>query len=397
MLKAKFRSNLNKLHIFGTDFMEKLSPTRTSSEVIAFNYSEVSRHTHHRTRKNINLFQKDMVLIPINYHNQHWTLAAIYPKKREVAYYDSMHSNRTADDYLDIIQRYLMEESHHVTDTFFNPIDWTFHQPSVPKQTNCHDCGIYLLLYSHLIVHGLPIESINPRDVPLIRETICNALLHSTVPSTTNGIHITSDNSGIPVSNLSTRSNTKRKTAFQGSYNEDHIERKQRNQPIEYPCPYDLHLHPKDDFANKRAGIATSEIAQGGLGLFVLRDFDIGEIIGYMFGGVKLTRENLHLHLPSLYAFFDDHNNIFIDPYDPNTKYISCSAAYANDNIQQPDLNNAEFVTFTDGTVALRATKKIFRYEEVGTSYGPDHWKTLIYPLSLLIAQQAYNKEHDPE
>ncbi len=69
-------------------------------------------------------------------------------------------------------------------------------------------------------------------------------------------------------------------------------------------------------------------------------------------------------YIPSLYAFFDDHN-IFIDPYDPNSKSISCSAAYANDN--------AEFVTFTDGTVALRAIKKIFKYEEVGTSYGPDH------------------------
>ncbi len=99
-----------------------------------------------------------------------------------------------------------------------------------------------------------------------------------------------------------------------------------------------------------------------------------------MVGGVKIIKENLHLHLPSLYAFFGDHNNIFIDPYDPISKSISCSAAYANDNIQNPDLNNAEFVTFADGTVALRAIKKIFKDEEVGTSYGPDHWKSLMYP-----------------
>jgi hypothetical protein len=102
--------------------------------------------------------------------------------------------------------------------------------------------------------------------------------------------------------------------------------------------------------------------------LFVLREFEIGEIIRYMFGRDKLTKESMHLHLPSLYAFFDDHNHIFIDPYDPNSKSISCSAAYANDSIQQPVLNNAEFVTFTDGTVALRAIKKIFKYEEVATS-----------------------------
>jgi hypothetical protein len=117
-----------------------------------------------------------------------------------------------------------------------------------------------------------------------------------------------------------------------------------------------------------------------------------------MFGGVKLTKDNLHLHLSSLYAFFDYQNNIYIDPYEPTTKSKSCSAAYANDNIQNPERNNVEFVTFSDGRAALRATRKILKNEEVGSSYGADHWKTLMYPLSLLLlAQKAYNKLHDPE
>ena len=120
-----------------------------------------------------------------------------------------------------------------------------------------------------------------------------------------------------------------------------------------------------------------------------------------MFGGVKLTKENLHLHQPSLYAFFDYQNDIYIDPFDPSTNSISCLAAYANDNIQDPESNNAEFVTISDGRVtrvALRATRKILKYEEVGTFYGSDQWKTLQYPLALLlIAQKAYNKMQDPE
>ena len=77
----------------------------------AFNYNELSTDTHHRIRKNINLFQKDMVIIPINYHNQYWTLAEIYPNKKEVAYYDSMKSNRTANNYLHIIKEYLSKEA----------------------------------------------------------------------------------------------------------------------------------------------------------------------------------------------------------------------------------------------------------------------------------------------
>ncbi len=38
-------------------------------------------------------------------------------------------------------------------------------------------------------------------------------------------------------------------------------------------------------------------------------------------------------------------NNRYINPFDPKTNSVSCSAAYANDNIQNPELNNAEFVT----------------------------------------------------
>ncbi len=50
----------------------------------------------------------------------------------------------------------------------------------------------------------------------------------------------------------------------------------------------------------------------------------------------------------------------------PVTHSASCSAAYANENIQNPDMNNTELVTFRDHSVAHKATKKIYQYEEVG-------------------------------
>lgn len=36
------------------------------------------------------IFQKDVVLIPVNHGNVHWTLAAINFRKRRVESYDSM-------------------------------------------------------------------------------------------------------------------------------------------------------------------------------------------------------------------------------------------------------------------------------------------------------------------
>ncbi len=62
------------------------------------------------------------------------------------------------------------------------------------------------------------------------------------------------------------------------------MERKQRNEPTEFPCPIDLHYHPSDKFANRRTGIATSRIAEGGSGLFATSEFEPGDIIGYLFG-----------------------------------------------------------------------------------------------------------------
>ena len=400
MLNERFSSTPNKLHIFLTYFMEFLSPTRTSYEVTAFDYSRVSRQTHTRN-KNINLFQKEMILIPINYHNQHWTLAVIYPTKKEVVYLDSLsNSNHKADSYLHIIQRYLQEEAS-ATHTVFSPSEWLFHSPTVPRQINGYDCGIYLLLFAHLSILKIPITSIHPQDIATIRSSICTAILTTTVPSLDCCTNVPTPSTSLvlPTSTfISTRTSSKRKAAFTESYNEEHLARKQCNLPTDFICPPDLHLHPTDTFANKRAGIATSRIASGGLGLFGLRELEIDEIIGHYYGGVKITKENLHLHLPSLYAFFDDHNNIFIDPYDPITNTISCSTAYANDNIQNPERNNAQLSTYTDGTASLRVIKKILQYEEICFSYGSDHWKTLLYPLHLLlIAQKAYHKEKDPE
>ena len=102
--------------------------------------------------------------------------------------------------------------------------------------------------------------------------------------------------------------------------------------------------------------MTTLVYAIGGRGMFVLQDFEVGEIIGYYFDKVKITTENLHLHLPSLYTFFDYDNEIYMDPYDPVTHSAFFLAAYANENIQNPEMNNTELVT----------CKEIYQYEEGG-------------------------------
>ena len=53
-----------------------------------YKYSNVQRWT-----KNIDIFDQEMVIIPVNISNQHWCLAVIYMQKKEIAYYDSMNGS----------------------------------------------------------------------------------------------------------------------------------------------------------------------------------------------------------------------------------------------------------------------------------------------------------------
>lgn len=68
--------DLLDVHVFSSFFFEKISK---------IGYSAVKRWT-----KKFDLFQKDIILMPINLGNAHWVCAAINIAKKRFEYYDSM-------------------------------------------------------------------------------------------------------------------------------------------------------------------------------------------------------------------------------------------------------------------------------------------------------------------
>ena len=44
----------------------------------------------------IDIFSKDVILIPINHSNAHWTAAAINFRKKRIESYDSMNMDRSS-------------------------------------------------------------------------------------------------------------------------------------------------------------------------------------------------------------------------------------------------------------------------------------------------------------
>ncbi|KIO26740.1 hypothetical protein M407DRAFT_74053, partial [Tulasnella calospora MUT 4182] len=73
---------LPNVHYFNTFFFPKL-------ENEGYEKARLGKWT-----KTVDIFSKDVILVPVNLGNAHWTCAAINMKKKRVEYYDSMGSPR---------------------------------------------------------------------------------------------------------------------------------------------------------------------------------------------------------------------------------------------------------------------------------------------------------------
>ena len=81
--KENREKNILNVHYFSTFFWTKL--------LDGYEKSRLAKWT-----KKIDIFAKDVVLIPVNHNNLHWTAAAINFRKKRIESYDSMGSYRGA-------------------------------------------------------------------------------------------------------------------------------------------------------------------------------------------------------------------------------------------------------------------------------------------------------------
>ena len=56
----------------------------------------------------MSIFDRDVVFVPINQGNTHWTSAAIFIKQKVIRYYDSMAGNGMSE--LRTLRKYLVDE-----------------------------------------------------------------------------------------------------------------------------------------------------------------------------------------------------------------------------------------------------------------------------------------------
>ncbi|KAJ7806000.1 hypothetical protein B0H14DRAFT_3882551 [Mycena olivaceomarginata] len=127
---AAIMQTREKVYIFNSFFWTKL-------EAAGYVNGDLAKWT-----KKVDIFDKDIILIPINIGNVHWIVAVINHRLKRIEIHDSAQW-----DHIDVFRRlrdYLDFEHRNKCNTAFDFTEWEdFTPPETPRQTNNYDCGVF--------------------------------------------------------------------------------------------------------------------------------------------------------------------------------------------------------------------------------------------------------------
>lgn len=151
------------LHAFSTFFYPKLK---------SGGYQAVKRWT-----KGVNLFEQELVLVPIH-RKVHWSLVVMDLRKKCLKYLDSM--GQKGHRICEILLQYLQDESKTKRNTDLNLLEWTHYSMKpheIPQQLNGSDCGMFTCKYADYISRDRPI-TFTQHQMPLFRKKMVWEILH---------------------------------------------------------------------------------------------------------------------------------------------------------------------------------------------------------------------------
>lgn len=106
--------------------------------------------------KQKNIFNYDMVLVPLLVNGNHWCLGVISPPQRHIQLYDSMRcADRDYDYVFEKLFDFLKDECN---ERFDNPLDtseWIRDcVDDIPQQSNGFDCGVFVCVYAEYVTRN---------------------------------------------------------------------------------------------------------------------------------------------------------------------------------------------------------------------------------------------------
>lgn len=137
----------------------------------AYDYDRVRRWT----RRN-NVFSYDIMLVPINQQNLHWSLGVINFMKGTVTHLDSMggaDSQFICEDLL----RWVNDEARDKGVKNFDPRSWKIVHINAPQQCNSDDCGVFTCKFGDWVSRGWKNFTFTSDHMNYFRSRIAHELL----------------------------------------------------------------------------------------------------------------------------------------------------------------------------------------------------------------------------
>ncbi len=160
-----------KIKIFNTFFYSCLTNN-------GYDYNNVNRYF--KKHGKCDIFAHDVLLIPINVENIHWTLVAVYIKKRCIYSFDSL--NWEGSTCLMNVLKWLFQHNLDVHNGQRLEVEkWRLYDHAIidSPQVGGIDCGVYCLMFMDCLCHGVCLNWIrqDEQSLMLFRQYVLRCLI----------------------------------------------------------------------------------------------------------------------------------------------------------------------------------------------------------------------------
>ncbi|XP_037938728.1 uncharacterized protein LOC119671920 isoform X2 [Teleopsis dalmanni] len=139
-----------------TERSEKKNKTHGLPKVYSMNTFFIPRLLEHgfsavkRWTRKVDIFEKDIIPVPVHVSGVHWCMAIIHLKNKSIKYYDSMGAPNPR--VLNALEGYLKEESLDKKKIPFDTSGFVIESvKDVPRQMNGSDCGVFSCMFAEFI------------------------------------------------------------------------------------------------------------------------------------------------------------------------------------------------------------------------------------------------------
>ena len=141
---------------------------KLSSDGQGYNYKSVQRWT---SRKKIDLFSFDRIIVPMNIGKNHWALGLVDLKDHTIKYCDSLAEGTIHKSFVSYMKQYLTDEWKDKKKGEEMPDFDSFETPLVypPQQSNSFDCGVFTCMSAECLSAGRDWFDFDQSMIPSLR------------------------------------------------------------------------------------------------------------------------------------------------------------------------------------------------------------------------------------